>query len=337
MANITTSLTEVPNLNPYYAYLQDFSTKTNKLIGSPAVVNDPLVTSKLAEGGKQTIELSTTVHLTNNSGGVTENLGTDDTDDLGTVTKMGTKILKTPIMHRNSIYSSADIVEVMGNIALMQQAAAESGEIVVNNRNLSLVSTLQGVIAKLGTSHTNSIFTEDGDNAVAANKISDGAIIETSAAWGDQATPSLLCMHSDVYRDLQELDLIDFQRSSEANIGFGMYLQHGVYVDDDCPKRAGTTTGFVYTVFLLRPGAVGFGMGRAKVPMAAWREEQQGNGEGVEYLAVRDRYSWFPRGMSFTGSPAGTTATNTELATSGNWTQIRTDKQIGITALQVNV
>lgn len=336
MANKTTSLTEVTPLNPFYAYVVDMSTKTNRVVGSPAIMADPILNGLLAQGGQTKVEIRDRTHLNNQT--VNENISTDDTDDVSpNITKLGTRIHYAPILERNTIYSSADIVEEMADIALMQGAASEAAGVVVEKRNDSLISTLTGVTAKLASTHQNSIFTEDGDNATAANKISDGAIIETCAPWGDQSMPGLMAMHSDVYRDLQELDLIDFQRSSTADIGFGTYLQWGVYVDDKCPKRAGTSSGYVYEVFFLRPGAVGYATRMPKNPVAIQREELEANGGGAEYLIVRDSYSWWPKGMSFTGTPSGTTVSNAELATDTNWTLVKLGKQVGIASLLVNV
>jgi hypothetical protein len=62
-----------------------------------------------------------------------------------------------------------------------------------------------------------------------------------------------------------------------------------------------------------------------------------GDGGGADRLHYRDQFAFYVPGMSFTGSIAGDNVTDTELATTGNWTKVYDNKAIGVAALKHNL
>ena len=110
-----------------------------------------------------------------------------------------------------------------------------------------------------------------------------------------------------------------------------------------CPVRAGTTSGYVYTTYLVGPGAFARGNATLNEPV------EGGNGtKGVEWgrvsldsdthLINRRRYILHPRGVKFTSSSlAGVSPTNAELSTAANWTRVFEAKNVRIVAVDHNI
>jgi hypothetical protein len=84
-----------------------------------------------------------------------------------------------------------------------------------------------------------------------------------------------------------------------------------IIVDDAC----GTSTNATYTSFILGNNALVCAEAKESIPFAIVADTGT-----REYLVSKKRYIAQPLGISFTGTPAGTSPTETELATSGNWT-----------------
>lgn len=131
-------------------------------------------------------------------------------------------------------------------------------------------------------------------------------------------------MHSATYNLLLKDDLIDFIKPSDGGAPIATYLGKRIIVDDGMPK----TSAGVYTTYIFGPGAIGYAEGAVKTPAATWRDELKGG--GTEYLASRRKFVLHPRGVRWIGTPAGPTATNTELETGSKWKRVYEQKQVRI-------
>ncbi|HEX7021399.1 MAG TPA: major capsid protein [Trueperaceae bacterium] len=201
-----------------------------------------------------------------------------------------------------------------------------------------LISTLTGVFADNETNDggdlVHDISTEDGDNATDANFISAEAIIDAAQKLGDaKGNLVAISMHSVPHARLQKNDLVDDVPDSQANIGFGTYLQKTLIVDDSHPVVAGSTSGFKYTTYLFGAGAIGFGQGRAPVPTETDRDSLAGE----DYLINRNHFILHPRGIKWVeGTIAGASPTNTELESATHWDRVYERKNIRIVKLVTN-
>jgi hypothetical protein len=74
-----------------------------------------------------------------------------------------------------------------------------------------------------------------------------------------------------------------------------------------------------YTSYLVAPGAIKMGFGAPKRPVEFWREPDSGNGGGGEKMISRVELIMHPNGWSWASS--NDNPTNTDLATSSNWTR----------------
>lgn len=160
--------------------------------------------------------------------------------------------------------------------------------------------------------------------AGAASNFDADSFLDAIAKLGDeQDNLSGLAVHSDVYRVMKGLDLIDFIKPSEGGMPIPTYMGHYLLVDDNMPK-----SGAVYTTYIFGNGSIGFAQAPAKNPVEAGREALQGG--GLDYIVNRRHVVMHPRGIKWIGTPAGPTPTNTELATNTNWTRVWENKNVKI-------
>lgn len=330
-----TKLSDIIVPEVFFGYVQEQSTKKNALVNSGIVPTDPMIVSGLSGGGK-TFNVPGFQHIADTSNDY--NVSSDDPQSAATANKIQTTQQIASRLERNAVWGGADLAAQLAGADPMAAAANMVGGYQAHQRQKTLVNMMTGVFDSADMSNAvNDIAVEDGDNATAGNLISNDAIIETLTPFDDmQGTSNVLAVHGDIYRALQKNNLITFEPSSAQNIGFGTYLGFTLLVDSSVPKVAGGVTGYKYTSYVIKPGAVGFGNAAPRVPVEVDREPLEGDGGGVEYLIVRDTYTFHPYGMKWTGSPAGVTPNNSELAAGSNWTRVYNQKNVGLAALVTN-
>ena len=311
------------------------STQANRLVMSGAVASDAALTSGLAGGGK-TFNVTGWKSISDSANDY--NVSSDNPASSATANNVQTSQQIAARLDRNAVFGSADLAAHLAGADPMASAASELGNYQSTQRTKTLINILTGTFAAASMSAArNDIAIADGAAATTANLISNDSIIDTLAPFDDmQGLGNILFVHGDVYRALQKNNLITFEASSAQNIGFGTYLGLTLVVDSACPKVAGGTSGFKYTSYIMKPGAVGFGAGMPRIPVEVERRSREGNGGGVEYLTVRDAYAYHPYGMKWVGTPSGSTPSNSELAVGTNWLRVYAQKNVGLSALITN-
>lgn len=206
-----------------------------------------------------------------------------------------------------------------------------------------LLSTLKGVFgaANMSASILN-IFTEDGANAVDANKLNGLTFIDALALLGDASGKlGAIAIHSATMAALKKKDLIDFLPDSEGKATIATFQGRQIIEDDGLPARVGTPSGTVYTSYIFGQGAIAEGDNDLSS-----RPVEGGHGSfGLELNRValmsesavitRREFILHPRGVKWLeGSVAGDFPTNTELENSANWTRVYEQKNVRI--VQVN-
>lgn len=333
----TTQIDDVIVPEIFTGYVEEQSNKADKLVRSGAVVQAPVLDSLLAGGGS-TFNVPSFNPITNPDDDY--EVSNDDPTDIAEPAKLTARSQIAVRLEMNKSWSSADLAASLAGSDPMMAAASKLGEYQASRRQRVLVRKLTGMFAAsnmTGAVNNVSILTGTiGDT----NRINADNIVDTTSAWGDYASNNvgkILCVHSDVHRRLQKQNLIDFQPTNAQDIGFGTYLGMTLLVDDGCVKDTSTPSYPVYTSYILWQGGIGFGYSRPKVPVAFQREELQGNGAGVEYLIMRDRFTYHVSGMKWLGaSVAGDLPTLAELATGANWTRVFDQKLVPIAALRTN-
>ena len=178
----------------------------------------------------------------------------------------------------------------------------------------------------------------------AATKLTGSTFVDATVKLGDRGDRlTAVAMHSAVEASLRKLDLIDFLTDSEYKAQIRTFQGRRVIIDDNCPYRAGTTDGVVYTTYLFGPGAFGAGFAPLDTPV----ESGHGN-EAFEYnrdplasnsyVINRRRFILHLRGVKFnSASVAGASPTDAELALAANWTRVFEAKNVRIVAVTHNI
>jgi hypothetical protein len=235
---------------------------------------------------------------------------------------------KAPVLSRAKVLGSTDLAA-----ALKGEDPVAAIEEILNRywtREYDRIAA-QNLVAQLSTVATGasmSANTVDISGLTGAAAVIDSsAMIDAGAPLGDaDENLSLVVMHSDTRRKLEKLDLVEDVPDSEGKV-IKQYRGKVVVTTD----RFAPDTG-VYSTFFLGRGAMGYSKGTPKVPVETLREPLLNGGEDA--LINRIIAAFHLRGVAFTGTPAGETATDTELQTATNWGRVWTAKNIFVTCLK---
>ncbi len=205
--------------------------------------------------------------------------------------------------------------DITGGVDFLQQAATQIGEYWDDVDQATLLSTLQGIFAMTGAEnlkfvngHTMDISTE-GNNVFGATTLNNAM----QKALGDnKAKFSLAIMHSVVATNLENLQLLEYMKYTDANgiqrtLSIGTLNGRVVLIDDGMPTeevdetKAGAGDGYTkYTTYVLGDGAIEYTDCGAKVPYEADRDPAKNGGQDTLYSRQRKIFS--PFGISYTDS-----------------------------------
>jgi hypothetical protein len=243
---------------------------------------------------------------------------------------------------RNQSWSAMDLVANVAGSDPMQQIVNGVAGYWSRVLNKNLVQITRGLyldnVGANGSDMVNDISDDAAGAPAAGTLISAAAIQATWANMGDASGDLVaIAMHSKCYHRLQALDLIVYQQYSGQSLMFPTYLGKRVIVDDACFKDTAPTNQDWYTTVLFGQGAIGYGEGAPNVPTEVIRVPSAGNGEGQETLFSRKHFCLHPAGYQWvSGSMAGNTPTNAELALATNWTRKFDRKNVPIAFLVSN-
>lgn len=211
---------------------------------------------------------------------------------------------------------------------------------------LKILSGLFSASGPLATTHRNNIYSDVAAGSITnAMRLTGDTFIDTTVKLGDASTRlSGIIMHSDVEASLRKQDLIDDIPDSQGVVRIPTFQGRRVIVDDGIDPNDGTTSLLktsgtnspAYLTFLFGPGAFAYGTGglSAVEQVEVFRQELSSN----DVLINRKRFLLHPRGVKWTGTPAGNGGpTDAEFATVSNWAKAYTDKNIRIVAARHNV
>jgi hypothetical protein len=325
----------------FSAEVLEQSLKKNALVNSGIVTLNPIMSAYLASAG----DGATLLSFKNLDESATEaNVSSTDPAEKATPEQVASRKQSFKRIARNKGWTSSDLEAALLSVDPANAIAAFSGDAMNKWRQTSMLKILTGCVNEtVSSTLVNTIAVEATGDYTSATKISAGAVMDTLSVWGDFGTrdmilgDAVLFMHSATYFALAKADPTSFQRASDQAYGFITYMGLPVIVDDTLPKVAGSTSGFKYTTYIVKRGALNFGYAPAKNPVAIQRVEAGGNGGGVEELWLRDNFAFHIKGYTFDGTVAGDNVTDAELANAANWTQVYSDKAIGVAALVHNI
>lgn len=212
-----------------------------------------------------------------------------------------------------------------------------------------LVASLKGVLLSLdaesGDPNLAKLAAESTGATAATTILSGDTFIDAKQKLGDRKDLlTAICMHSAVEADLLKQDLITFIPDSDGKPSLPTFQGLRVITDDEMPKRAGTSSGFVYTTVLFGAGAIALGSAALNTPVeggfgtdAVERTRVPLNHDAV--LINRRRMIKHPRGIKWL--EASVTAaggpTNTELALAANWDLVYDQKNVRMVFITHNL
>jgi len=194
--------------------------------------------------------------------------------------------------------------------------------------------TIQNVIAAMSTTASGA--------SMAANVLNIGSLsgslayvdaesmIDAAGLLGEfEDRLAAVAMHSAVEQNLRKQGLIDVERG-EDRVPIRTYQGRPVIVTDRL-----TATTSVYPILFLGSGCVGYAQGTPKVSEEVTRDALTNGGQ--EALVQRKLFALHPRGIAFTATPAGETATDAELANAAKWGRKWTAQNIPIVLHKVKL
>ena len=159
----------------------------------------------------------------------------------------------------------------------------------------AFVATIQGISKDNGGSDSGD-FSHDvvGSGFVAGTtNFTSAAYLRAKLTMGDSMDGlSTIMVHSVVYTQMAENNLIDFIPDARGETQFPTFMGMNVVMDDGMPSGTGVVrkdgsagAAGMYETWLFGPGAVLLGSGNAPVPMEVQRLPAAGNGQGYGGLA----------------------------------------------------
>lgn len=334
----TTRLSDIIDVVVYQDLPQVNGPEKTAFFDAGIVNRNPLLDNLANQPGK-IVELPFWNDL---DGSVEVNYGSDDPSSSATPQKLtqGEQIARKAFVNQG--WSAANLASelAMGGRA-MDAIRAKTSRYFARQWQRRLIAAVNGVMA-------DNVANDSGDmvHDVAAEAVADqtadtrfnqDAFIEAAYTMGDAVDGvTAIAVHSAVAKQITKLNGAEDVRDSEGNLLYRSYLGRRIIVDDGLPVVAGTTDGFKYVSVLFGPGAFGYGVGSPLKPVAIEEDESAGDGAGIETLWERNTWLLHPFGFQQTGTPAGLSYTQAELAAATSWDRILDRKLIPLAYLITN-
>lgn len=242
----------------------------------------------------------------------------------------------------NQGWQAADLVsEIAMGAKAMDVIRAKTDRYFARQWQRRLVASVRGVLADNVANDSSDMVHDVASESVAGQsattRFSQDNFIEAAFTLGDSVDGvTAIAVHSAVAKQITKLNGAEDVRDSEGNLLYRAYLGRRIIVDDGLPVIAGTTDGFKYVSVMFGPGAFGYGVGSPDTPVEVEREAAQGNGGGIETLWVRNTWILHPFGFQATGTPAGLSFTNAELALAASFDRVLERKLVPLAFLITN-
>lgn len=347
-----TKISDVIVPSVFNPYVIQRTMELSALYNSGIIMNNPEL-DKLANGGGNTINMP-----------YWEDLDGDDEvlSDSGALTPG--KIIAgqdvAVLLMRGKAWSSNDLAKALSGSDPMAAIGDLVAEYWARRMQAIAIKLLTGAFA--GTNMTNkvlNIVNKSGNDG----KITGETFLDALQLMGDAKDKLTgVIMHSATETQLRKNNLIQTELESN-NKPISLFMEKRVIVDDSCPvdpiyaastdttvqsgktyytksgdvyTKVASPTGnpstssyyevssYGYTTYLFGKGAIGLGNGNAEVPTETDRDSLAGD----DILINRKHFVLHPRGIKWTGTAAGASPTNAELATGTNWSRVYEDKAI---------
>lgn len=222
------------------------------------------------------------------------------------------------LLMRGKAWSTNDLAKALSGDDPMKAVGDLTAVYWARMMQKTLINILTGSFTAASLSeNVHDISALTGDLA----KINGSTFIDALQKLGDAKDRlTAVAMHSATEAQLRKNDLISTIPDSEGK-PVSYFQNKRVIVDDSLPVATD-----VYTTYLFGEGAIGYGNGNPEVPTETDRDSLAGD----DILINRKHYILHPRGVKWIGSAAGSSPSNTELATGTSWEKVYENKAIRI-------
>ncbi len=302
--------------------------KRNELLKSGAVVVNDRIKTMLSE---QTGGNIVTTPMLGLIGGKPVNYdGKTDITDNSTETFAHTRV----VVGRANSWTEKDFsYDITGGVNFMDNVARQVAGYWDDIDQDTLLAILEGIFAMTGTenkkfvdAHTLDITKEKDANKFGVTTLNNAL---QKAVGENKQSFSLAIMHSQVATNLENLQLLEYLKYTDAN-GVTRNLQMAtvngrtILIDDSMPFQEVTDAGgnyTAYTTYVLGNGAFEFTNAGVKVPFEMDRNPKVNGGQDTLYS--RQRHCFAPYGISFTNKKmTSLSPTDEELKNGVNWSLV---------------
>lgn len=296
------------------------------MIDSGAVVEDSTIAGMIQnQGNLYTIPFYNTVDG--------EDLNYDGQTDI-TTSEVGGGFQTGVVYGRTKGFFARNFAAELSGSDPMAHIVSSVAKYWQRRRQKRLVNILSAVFGVTGESGNAKVWNDThnldlGSTTATPYKIGEADLNDLATqACGDHKTAfSLAIMHSDVAKTLENKQLLEYWKYTDANgiqrpMNIASANGYTVIIDDGVPCTAVGGSGAnkdlkKYTTYILGQGVIRTAKGRVDIPVETARDAKKNGGQ--DELILRMRETLHPNGFSFV------------VPTSG-WTQSPTDAQLGATA-----
>lgn len=218
-------------------------------------------------------------------------------------------------------------------------------------RQAMLLHILAGVFAVTGSSGNAKKWAENNSVNLAASKSGDTARpigetdmndLLTQAAGDSKSEFALAIMHSQVAKNLENKQLLEYWKGTDANgiqrpLNLASYGGLTVIIDDTVPVDDNATTSMKdYTTYFLGRGVIRQADGRLDNPVETSRDPEKNGGMDILYTKIRE--TLHPNGFSYIIPTSGwkQSPTDAQLNATGRWNIVFDPKSIPMARLITN-
>jgi len=334
----TTSLSDIIDVTIFRDLPQIEGPEKTRFFESGIITRNGLL-DELANAPGKSIELP----YWNDLDGSTEvNYSSDDPGSSATPQKItqGEQIARKSFVNQG--WQAADLASelAMGGTA-MEAVRARTDRYFARQWQRRLIAATNGVLADNVENDSGDMVIDVASESIAGQsattRFNRDAFTEALYTAGDSAEIfTTIAVHSAVMAQMVKNNDIDFIPDSDGMATIPTYMGKRVIVDDGLTVTSGGDDGFKYNSVLFGPGAFGYGVGSPITPVAIDRNEEQGDGGGIETLWVRNTWLLHPFGFQQTGTPDGVSFTQEELALDAQWDRVLPRKNVPMAYLVTN-
>lgn len=312
--------------------------KLPTLFASPVVVKSPEFDG-YASGPGTTINVPFFKDITDASDSIQIEDTAPSTDNITAGVQVAPILNRVSPNGASALSAAVSGTDPVGAIAL--QLAVKRAK----QRQATLVSTIRGAFGTALSSMSLNAFVEAENQQVAGNHfITRDRFLDAIKALGELKAMlemgGAIWTHPDIETALNKLDHenITTIRDADGRVILKTYQGIPLYLSDDL-VRNGTTSGKVYDTYVFGPSSLAYGekpqSGDTLDVASLQLDFDKSKNNAVLY--DRSRFLMHLAGTKWIGTPAGQSATNTELANKDNWELVFSSaKRCGVVRLQTN-